>query len=433
MLEQKIREKKALVGIVGMGYVGLPLGVEIAKAGFKVLGVDLDRKRVKLINKGKSYITDISNEELGLLVKDRVITATHDYGRLSDCDIILVCVPTPVTENKDPDVSYVVDAGKRIRKILRREQLIVLKSTTYPNTTESVLLPVLTKRDFKVGSDFYLAFVPERIDPGNKEYGIRNTPAVIGGVTPRCTQLCAQFYEQFVEKVVKVSSPAAAEMTKLLENVFRNVNIAMVNELALLCERMGKLNVWEIIEAAKTKPFGFMPFYPGPGVGGHCIPIDPYYLSWKAMQYDFHTSFIELAAKINENMPYHVAQKVVEALSKSGVCPAKARVLVLGVTFKRDIGDLRHSPALRVIEILEKSVAEILFHDPYVNEFRFNKRLYRAEIFGKKILKNADCTLILTDHTDYDYNVIYRNSRLIIDTRNAIKTGGRKLVKLGVY
>lgn len=433
MLEQKIKDKKALVGIIGMGYVGLPLGIEIAKSGFKVLGVDIDRKKVKSLNKGKSYITDVRDEDLSILVKDRIISATYDYSRLAECDVILVCVPTPVTENKDPDVTYIVEAGKRIVKILRRGQLIVLKSTTYPDTTEGVLLPILARKGLMVGKDFYLAFVPERIDPGNKEYGIRNTPSIVGGVTPRCTEMCAMFYEQFVEKVVPVSSAAAAEMTNFLENVFRNVNIAMVNELALLCERMGKLNVWEIIEAAKTKPFGFMPFYPGPGVGGHCIPIDPYYLSWKALQYDFHASFIELSAKVNENMPYHVVQKVVEALSKNGVCPAKAKIFALGVTFKKDINDMRHSPAIRVIEILEKTVGEVIYNDPYVDEFRHRKKLYRSVSLDKAILKNADCVLILTDHSNYDYNFILKNSRFIVDTRNAIKTTAKKkVVKIGV-
>ncbi len=432
MLEKKIREKKALVGIIGMGYVGLPLGLEIAKAGFKVLGVDVDREKVRLLNKGSSYITDVSDEELSILVKDRVISATHDFERLADCDVLLICVPTPVTGTKDPDVSYIIDSGKRIARILRREQLVVLKSTTYPHTTAEVLLPILARKGLKVGQDFYLAFVPERIDPGNKEYGIRNTPAIVGGITPRCTEVCALFYEQFIEKVVRVSSAAAAELTKLLENVFRNINIALVNELALLCERMGNLNIWEIVDAARTKPFGFMPFYPGPGVGGHCIPIDPYYLSWKARQYDFHTSFIELAAKVNEDMPYHVVQKVVKALSKIGVCPAKARVLVLGVAFKRDINDMRHSPALKVIEVLEGEVGEIVCHDPFIDEFRVGKKTYRSVKLDKKALKDADCVLILTDHTKFKADFIDKHANLVVDTRNMMKGPSDKVFKLGV-
>ncbi|MEO0225638.1 MAG: nucleotide sugar dehydrogenase [candidate division WOR-3 bacterium] len=431
MLVKKIKEKKASIGIIGMGYVGLPLGVEIAKAGFKILGVDLDKEKIHMINKGKSYISDVTDEELSILVEDRVISATYDYSRLGDCDIILICVPTPVTQAKEPDVSYIIDAGKRIVKILRREQLIVLKSTTYPFTTQEVLLPILNKKGLKVGQDYYLAFVPERIDPGNKEFGIRNTPAVIGGVTPRCTELCALFYEQFVEKVVKVSSPAAAELTKLLENVFRNINIALVNEFALLCERIGGLNIWEIVEAARTKPFGYMPFYPGPGVGGHCIPIDPYYLSWKARCYDFHTSFIELAAKINEDMPFYVVDKIVKALSKNGLCPAKSRVFVLGVTFKKDINDLRHSPSLRVIEILEDLVGEVVYHDPYINEFRNGKKIYRSIKLDRKNLKDADCVVILTDHSKFKPDFILKHAKLVVDTRNLIKQADPRVVKLG--
>jgi len=431
MLKDLIVKRKIKTGVIGLGYVGLPLAVEIANKGLKVIGIDIDRKRVKQINKGISVISDVPSSVLKPLVKTKKIQATSDSRRLKDCDVILICVPTPVNINKEPDLGPVIKSTKEIKKHLRKGQLIILKSTTYPETTEKVILPILSESGLKVGRDFYLAFCPERIDPGNKRFGVVNTPTVIGGVTKKCTMLATLFYKQFVKNVHPVSSPKVAEMTKLLENTFRNVNIALVNEFAQLCERMGDINIWEVIEAAKTKPFGFMPFYPGPGVGGHCIPIDPYYLSWKAREYDFHTVFIELSARVNEEMPYFTVNKTIESLSHAGVCPNKAKVLLLGMAFKKDISDLRDSPAIKVYQIIKPKVRLVRYNDPYVPVVLIeNKKIHSVKL-TKKELKKYDAVVILTDHSVYDYDFIVKNSRLIIDTPNAIKKRTRKVKKLG--
>ncbi len=426
-----LNKKKTKVGVIGLGYVGLPLAVEIARNGFDVIGVDIDKRRVSAINKGNSYISDVNSSELRRLVQREKIEATNDYRQLKSCDIILICVPTPVNVNKEPNLQLVYDSAREITKILRKGQLVILKSTTYPETTEKVLLPLLNKSGLKVGRDFYLAFCPERIDPGNKRYGVTNTPTVIGGVTKKCTEVAKAFYEKFVTQVCPVSSPRAAEMTKLLENTFRNVNIALVNEFAQLCERMGNINIWEVIEAAKTKPFGFMPFYPGPGVGGHCIPIDPYYLSWKAREYDFHTVFIELSARINEEMPYVVTNKTIDALSNAGVCPRKAKVLLLGMAFKKDISDLRDSPAIKVYQIMKSRIALVDYNDPHVSEFWEDDKRIKSVKLTSRALKKYDAVVILTDHSAYDYEFILRHARLIVDTRNAIKRRHKKVKKLG--
>jgi UDP-N-acetyl-D-glucosamine dehydrogenase len=431
MLINLIIKRKAKVGIIGLGYVGLPLAIQILNKGFHVIGVDIDKTRVKNVNKGNSFISDVSTKDLKRFTQQKKIRATTDYSQLKSCHIILICVPTPVSINKEPDLKPVIQSTNEIRKILKKQQLIILKSTTYPETTEKVVLPILNKSGLIVGKDFHLAFCPERIDPGNKKYGVVNTPIVVGGVTKKCTELAALFYKQFVNKVYSVSSPRAAEMTKLLENTFRNVNIALVNEFVQLCERMGGLNIWEVIEAAKTKPFGFMPFYPGPGVGGHCIPIDPYYLSWKAREYDFHTEFIELSARINEEMPYFVVNKTIEALSDAGKCPSKARVLILGMAFKKDISDLRHSPAIKVYEIIKPKVALVSYNDPHVSEVLINKKKIKSVKLTAQELRKYDVVLILTDHAIYNYDLILKNSRLIIDTRNAIKKKHLKVKKLG--
>lgn len=432
MLENLIRKKKAKVGIIGLGYVGLPLAIKIAEKGFDVIGVDIHRERVSNINKGRSFINDVTSHVLKKFVNKKKIWATSDYKKLKACDIILICVPTPVNVNKEPDLSPVIESTKEIKKILRTGQLIILKSTTYPETTEKVLLPILSESGFTVGKDFFLAFCPERIDPGNKKFGVANTPAVVGGVTEQCTRLTTLFYKQFVKTVYPVSSPKAAEMTKLLENTFRNVNIALVNEFAQLCERMGGIDIWEVIEAAKTKPFGFMPFYPGPGVGGHCIPIDPYYLSWKAREYDFHTVFIELSARINEEMPYFVVNKTIDALGTAGVCPNTAKVLILGMAFKKDISDLRASPAIKVYQILKPRVGRVNYHDPHVPEVDVDGKTIASITLTAQTLKKYDAVLILTDHSAYDYDFIVKNARLIVDTRNAIKKKSSKVMKLGV-
>ncbi|MEO0136205.1 MAG: nucleotide sugar dehydrogenase [candidate division WOR-3 bacterium] len=431
MLKQLIRSKKAKVGIIGMGYVGLPLALELCRRGFTVLGVDIDKQRVEKINHGISFIDDVPQEELAKFVREKKLCATLDYNKLKAVEIIIICVPTPVNANKEPDLNPIISSGKNIAKILRKGQLVILKSTTFPETTEKILLPILEESGLKVGKDFYLAFCPERIDPGNKKFGIANTPAVVGGVTKKCTEITTEFYKQFVNQVVPVSSARTAEMTKLLENTFRNVNIALVNEFAQLCERMGNIDIWEVIQAAKTKPFGFMPFYPGPGVGGHCIPVDPYYLSYKAREYDFHTVFIELSARVNEEMPYFVVNKTIEELSKSGVCPSKAKVLLLGMAFKKDISDLRDSPAIKVYQIIKDKVSKLDYNDPHVPYFELNGKKIKSVRLNFSRLKEYDAVVILTDHSAYDYEKILKYSRLIIDTRNAIKKKDPKVKKLG--
>lgn len=430
-LEALIRTHRAKVGIIGLGYVGLPLAMQIIARGFNVLGVDIDPERVQQLNRGISYIDDVTSRVLRFCLKKKCFRASGDYRQLRTCDIIMICVPTPVNINKEPDLTPVVESARGIRNILRRGQLIILKSTTYPETTEKVVLPILAETGYQVGRDFFLAFCPERIDPGNKNFSVENTPAVVGGVTPGCTRRAAFFYRQFVKDVHPVSSARAAEMTKLLENTFRNVNIALVNEFAQLCERMGNLDIWEVIEAAKTKPFGYMPFYPGPGVGGHCIPIDPYYLSWKAREYDFHTVFIELSARINEEMPFFVVQKTIEALSKAGVCPSRSSVLLLGMAFKKDISDLRHSPAIRVFEIIKPLVHKVDYFDPHVPALWLGSQKITSTKSALHNLARYDAVLILTDHSAFDYQDIIRRSRLIIDTRNAIKIRHPKVKHLG--
>ncbi len=434
-LESRIREKKCKVGVVGLGYVGLPLAVEFASSGFETLGIDVDAHKVDSIRRGRNYIDDISNERFAACIQSGRLKASADYAQVKDLDVIFICVPTPFTENKEPDVSFIVDASEQIARGLRKGHLVILKSTTFPETTERVVQPILEKTGLKVGRDFHLAFSPERIDPGNRKFTTANTPVVVGGVTPRCTELACLINTQIIEKVVTVSNPRIAEMTKLLENIFRSVNIALVNELAQLCDRMGGINIWEVIQAAATKPFGFMPFYPGPGIGGHCILIDPYYLSWKARGYDFHTNFIELAAEINEDMPFYVYSMIVEALACRGIPLKKARVLVLGAAFKKDVDDIRHSPSLKVMEIMmHRGVDNILYNDPHVPEVHLFGRTYRSSPLTPELLKEVDCVFVGTDHSLYDMAMIVEHAPLIVDARNATKhltTGTDKVVLLG--
>jgi len=430
-MKDSIKKNKIKVGIIGLGYVGLPLAVEIANKGAKVIGFDINKTRVKQVNRGLSVISDVTSVDLKKLTKKKKITATTNFKQLRLCDIILICVPTPVNENKEPDLQPVISSAEEIKRNMRKGQMVILKSTTYPETTEKVVLPILCESGLKVGKDFYLAFCPERIDPGNRRFGVENTPTVIGGVTKKCTEMAALFYSKYVSEVHAVSSPRCAEMTKLLENTFRNVNIALVNEFAQLCERMGGIDMWEVIEAAKSKPFGYMAFYPGPGVGGHCIPIDPYYLSWKAREYDFHTVFIELSARINEEMPYFVVNKTINELSKSGVCPSKAKILLLGMSFKKDISDLRASPAIKVYQIIKPKVGVIKYHDPHVRQFRIDRKVVKSVKLTKTELKKYDALIILANHSVYDYDFIIKNSKLVIDTRNAIKKRLKKVKKLG--
>ncbi|MBM3321936.1 nucleotide sugar dehydrogenase [candidate division WOR-3 bacterium] len=429
---KRITDRKTRVAVIGIGYVGLPLSLEIARAGYTCVGIDVDQAKVKSANRGKSFIGDVPSADIAEAVRAGRFSATTDFGVLDECEVINICVPTPFTPSKDPDVSFIEDAGRRVAERLKPGRLIVLRSTTYPETTEKVLQPILDQTGLKVGRDYHLAFVPERIDPGNKRFTTRTTPVVVGGVTRACTRLSALFYRQVVDKVVTVSSPRAAEMSKLLENIFRSVNIALVNELAVMCERMGNIDIWEVINAASTKPFGFMPFHPGPGIGGHCILIDPYYLAWKAREYDFHSNFIELAAQTNESMPFYVSDRLLELLGVNGIASSRARILVLGAAFKRDVEDTRHSPALKVMELLLDKVGRIAYHDPYVPGVVVGGRRFRSIPLTTAALRRADCVVILTDHSCFDYERIFRESRLILDARNAIKhRGPARLCTLG--
>lgn len=418
ILRDKLLKRKARVGVIGMGYVGLPEAVAMALAGFRVTGIDVNEDKVKKINRGVSYIPDVEKQDMAEVVRKKMLHATADPGVIRNLDVICICVPTPFNVYKEPDLSYVVSAINMVKDNFRKGQLVILESTTYPGTTREELLPVLGKGGFKAGKDFYLAFSPERVDPGNKEYSITNTPKLVGGITAACTELSRIFYSQFITRVIAVSSPEIAEMSKLLENIFRNVNIALVNELMLLCDRM-KIDVWEVVEAAKTKPFGFMSFKPGPGVGGHCIPVDPVYLSWKAREYDFGTRFIELAAETNSNMPYYVVSKILNLLrgKKSG----QGKVLMLGAAFKEDIGDSRNSPALKLIELMEKEDVNVFYNDPHVSVLKINGKIFKSRRLTPQLCREMDCVVILTDHSDYDYEWIARNSKLILDTRNATK------------
>ncbi len=434
-LEQKIKTKKATVGVVGLGYVGLPLAVEFASKGFKTIGIDVDKAKVKDVNAGKNYIGDVDGTKLHQAVTRGTLTAVGTYHGVGSLDAIFICVPTPFTPNKEPDISFILTAAEQIYPRLRKDQLVVLKSTSFPNTTEGYVRPILEKSGLKVGKDFYLAFSPERIDPGNQKWTTANTPIIVGGVTEECTRLACLISGQVVSTVIPVSSPRVAELEKLLENIFRSVNIALVNELAQLCDRMGGVNVWEVVEAASTKPFGFMPFYPGPGIGGHCILIDPYYLAWLARQYDFQTKFITLAAETNEHMPFYVKSMVQREVSKMPLTLGEAKILVLGVAFKRDVDDIRHSPALKVMELLHADGAKnLMYNDPHVPEVQVGGVRFRSQELSKSLLKSADCVLITTDHTAYDYEFIAANSARIIDTRNAtknVKKNRERIVLLG--
>ena len=430
-LEEKIGDKSATIGIVGLGYVGLPLAVAFSKAGFKVLGVDVQRKRVDAVNEGKSYIADVSRESLQSVIANNLLQATTKQSRLKETDAICICVPTPLTKTKNPDLSYVIHESKEISKCLQPGQLIVLESTTYPGTTREVVLPILESSKLRVGVDFYLAYSPERFDPGNKKHGIRNTPKIVGGINSRSTELAKLLYSQVIDIVVPVSCPEIAEMTKIFENVFRSVNIALVNELAQLCERFG-VSVWEVIDAASTKPFGYMPFYPGPGVGGHCIPLDPYYLANKAREFDFHTRFIELAAEINERMPYYVVSRIVEALNTRGKSLNGAKVLILGVAYKKDVEDVRESPSLKLIQLLSDKGAKVSYNDPYTLKIKLSQGELTSVALTKENLSSADCVVIATDHSCYNTEEIVSWSKLIFDTRGVTKGSKRKnIFRLG--
>ena len=420
ILTQSINQKKVKVGVVGLGYVGLPLAVEFARAGLKVTGIDLDTEKVKSLVEGKSYIQDVSSEDIRDLIKNGMFSATDSYDVVKDLDSLNICVPTPLRKTKDPDLTFIISAVQEVKKNLRAGQLIILESTTYPGTTEEILIPILSENGFTVGKDFFLAFSPERVDPGNLTYNTKNTPKVVGGITPTCTKLAVSLYRQAIPHVIPVSSTKVAEMVKLLENTFRSVNIAMVNEIALMSHKLG-IDVWEVIDAASTKPFGFMPFYPGPGIGGHCIPIDPHYLSWKAKQNGFEARLIDLAGQINGQMPEHVVNKITDSLNDQGKSVKNARIMILGVAYKPDIDDLRESPALDVMTLLIKKGAQISYYDPYVRYFNLGDHQFTSASLENGFLSKFDCVVIITHHTSINYKQIVRESSLVVDTRNALK------------
>jgi len=439
-LRRKIEQKEVRICVIGLGYVGLPLAVEFACLGFPVTGLDIDEERVKAINRGQSYIQDVSDTDVVKGVEAGSLSATTDCEVLREMDVIFICVPTPFTKTKTPDLSYVVTAAEEVAQRLKPGQLIILQSTTYPGTTEEDVLPILQSSGLVAGRDFYLAFSPERTNPGDRQHTVRNTPKVVGGVTPRCGELAQLLLRHLMPQAHLVSSPRAAEMTKLLENIYRSVNIALVNELAKLCERMD-IDIWEVIEAASTKPFGFMPFYPGPGVGGHCVPVDPYYLFWKAREYDFYPRFIELAAELNQSMPYHVVAKTSGALNTQGKTMHQANVLVLGVSFKPDVDDARNSPAQRVIELLLSHGAQVTYNDPHIPRFTVGKDVfYRDELIlnsiplTEELLANHDCVVIVAGHSSYDYDWIVAHASLVVDTMNAtreVKNNRERIVRVG--
>ena len=422
-LKQKLLNRSATMGVIGLGYVGLPQEVEKAKAGFHVFGVDIQKEKVDMVNEGHNYIGDVVNEDLAAIVASGNLKATTDYSLVAGCDCVCIAVPTPLDKHQQPDISYVKASTKSLVPYLHRDMLIVLESTTYPGTTEELLKPILESTGLKCGVDFYLAFSPERVDPGNLIYKTKNTPKVVGGITPNCTDIAATMYEMVLEAPVhRVSSPAIAEMEKILENTYRNINIGLVNELAMLCDKMG-ISVWEVIDAAKTKPYGFQAFYPGPGLGGHCIPLDPYYLSWKAREYGFHTSMIESSMMINDRMPEYCVERAMYILNRKKRAINGAKVLVLGVAYKQDIDDYRESPAIRVIEHLLRVGAEVEFYDPWVKEFREGElRMIGLQELTETSLAQTDLVMVTAAHSNVDYSLVQRNAKVIFDTKNAMKT-----------
>jgi UDP-N-acetyl-D-glucosamine dehydrogenase len=426
LLLEKIERRTARIGVIGLGYVGLPLAVEFARAGFHVVGYDVSERVVKQINEGHSHIADVPSSVVAALVKEKRLEATNDSTRLAELDAISIAVPTPLAKTRDPDMSYVVMATETVARAARPGQLIVLESTTYPGTTRELLQPAMESRGFVVGRDVFLAFSPERVDPGNERWTTKNTPKVVGGITAACTEVATALYRACIDTVVPVSSPEAAELTKLLENTFRSVNIAMVNEMAIVCDKLG-VNVWEVIDAAATKPFGFMRFTPGPGIGGHCIPLDPHYLAWKMRTLNYKTRFIDLASEINSQMPPYVVEKVASALNDERKAVNGSRVLIIGLAYKRDIDDVRESPALDVIRLLEELGADVVYHDPYVPSFHEDGVRHDSVALTDDELKRSDAVVIVTDHTSIDYQRLVNRSSLIVDTRNATErtTPGR--------
>ncbi len=442
-LEEKIAGRTATIGVVGLGYVGLPLAVEFSLRGFRTIGIDLNSERVLRLNAGQNVIEDVDDKDLRTVVENGRFTAADDFSSGKDVDVFYICVPTPVTAAKDPDTTYIESATEAIAEHLRPGQLVILKSTTYPDTTEGLVQPRLEEKakpnGLQLGRDYFLAFSPERIDPGNRQFTTSNTPIVVGGVTNACTELAALAMKQVCDHVHRVSSPKVAEMEKLLENIFRSVNIALLNELAQLCDRMGGISIWEVVEAAATKPFGFMPFYPGPGLGGHCIPIDPYYLSWLARRYDFETNFITLSARVNETMPFYVVDAIVRVVANQPIRLRDAKVLILGVAFKRDVSDTRHSPSCRIIELLmQRGFTQLAYADPHVPTLEIDgdagRHAFDAVEVTEETLREYDVVAIVTDHSAFPYPLIAQHARAIVDTRNALKHvphDGSKVMVLG--
>jgi UDP-N-acetyl-D-glucosamine dehydrogenase len=433
-LAKKIEKRRAVVGVIGLGYVGLPLAIRFSEERFRVLGFDVDSLKVKKLNDGKTYIKHVPAEKIKRIKRSGVFEATADMSRLKEADVVIICVPTPLDKNKEPDMRFIETTADEIARHIRKGQLISLESTTYPGTTREVLLPKFERNGWKAGEDFFLLFSPEREDPGNPKFATKNTPKLVGGITPRCLALGAAIYAKVVDRVISVRSPEIAEFAKIYENTFRCVNIALVNELKVLADRMN-VDIWDVIDAASSKPFGFMPFYPGPGLGGHCIPIDPFYLAWKARELNFHTRFIELAGEINTDMPEYVLSKLVEALNARRKCLKTAKILVLGLAYKKDVDDLRESPSLEIIQLLQDRGARVYYHDPFVPKIP-PARKYRLHLSSSELtaalLKRMDAVLIVTDHSALDYGWVVKNSKLVVDTRNAcraVKTGRGKVVK----
>ncbi len=422
VLKQRILNHTATLGVIGLGYVGLPLAVEKAKAGFHVIGFDVQEQKVEMINAGRNYIGDVADDDVKRVVEDGLLRATTDFAAVAGCDCVCIAVPTPLDKHQQPDISYVRSSAENIMPYMHRDMLVVLESTTYPGTTEELLKPILEKSGLVCGKDFFLAFSPERVDPGNPIYKTKNTPKVVGGMTPACTDVAAALYEAVLEAPIhRVSSPAVAEMEKILENTYRNVNIGLVNELAMLCNRMG-IDIWEVVDAAKSKPYGFQAFYPGPGLGGHCIPLDPYYLSWKAREYGFHTSMIESSMMINDRMPEYCVGRAMEALNERKKALNGARVLVLGVAYKKDIDDYRESPAIRVIKELRRYGAEVAYYDPYVPHYRDGGCVEEGlPELSAAALERADLVMVTTAHTNVDYDFVAAHASLVFDARNAMK------------
>ena len=428
-LKEKILEKKAQIGVVGVGYAGLPLAMEFARSGFKVHGIDVDDEKVKDLNEGKSHIEDVKDDILQFAIRAGCFEAHSDYAVVSELDCVILCVPTPLRQTKDPDISYIVSAAQAVKKHLHKDMLIVLQSTTYPGTTEEVVRAEFESENVQIGKDLFLGFSPERIDPGNLKYTIKNTPKIVGGITPQCTEMAKTLYEQAIDRVIPVSSAAAAEMVKLLENTFRAVNIGLVNEIAIMCEKLG-ISVWEVIEAAASKPFGFMPFFPGPGLGGHCIPIDPLYLAWKLKMLNYNARFIELASEVNTQMPEYCVYRIVGVLNRNQKCVNGTKVLLIGLTYKEDVSDVRESPGLDIMRLLEKGGAQVDYSDPYVAQLSVDDVVKKSVSLEPATIQDYDLLVMVTSHSDFDYAMIQKSAQLIFDARNVFREPFDNVVKL---